>query len=296
MQPDRPVDRLGAEPALPTPAEWSGGQLPGAARATVVFLVILSIGLVVAAVVAFAGDDPAGGVISTVAALILGHVAGFGLWVWRTPRRSGRTGTLSATPDGATGVRFGYWFWTYYWFTGLLLIGVLALLALAVVGGASGAPAGGIIAIPAGIAALALGWVLVTVLRLAPGGITMSPAGVYHRSLTFTHFVPWEAVVAVDAGWLGTPVIVVKALPTPEMRVHRYTGRFGTAELRLIPYMAVRSYWLATDPATVYHALAFYQAYPRLRAELGTQSALDRIGGGNAVVPAAPGGISHPAP
>jgi len=139
------------------------------------------------------------------------------------------------------------------------------------------------LAVVVAVMAAAIGWFLVTMLRLAPGGVLLSPAGVHHRSLTFTQFVPWHTTVGVAADWLNTPIILVRAAPSEDARIHCYTGRFGTAELRYLPFMVIRAYWLATNPATVYHAMSFYHAHPDLRAELHNHSALDRITGGRAV-------------
>jgi hypothetical protein len=134
-----------------------------------------------------------------------------------------------------------------------------------------------------GAVALVVGWVLVTMLWLAPGKVVISPTGVYHRSLTSTYFVPWPAVVAVSARWIGTPVIVVSATPSADSRVRRYMGRFGSGEVRFLPMMVIRTAWLAADPATVYHALSFYGSHSGLRAELGQPDGLDRISQGRAI-------------
>lgn len=65
-------------------------------------------------------------------------------------------------------------------------------------------------------------------------------------------------------------------------------GRFGSGEVQFLPIMIIRNAWLATDPATVYHALSFYGSHPDLRTELGTPDALDRIGHGRAAGQAEP--------
>jgi hypothetical protein len=106
---------------------------------------------------------------------------------------------------------------------------------------------------------------------------------VYHRGLTSTHYIPWHVIVAVSAGWLGTPIIAVKATPSDDTRVRSYMGRFRSGEVQFLPIMVVRAVWLATDPTTVYHALSFYCSHPELRAELSTPDALDRISSGRAV-------------
>jgi hypothetical protein len=41
-----------------------------------------------------------------------------------------------------------------------------------------------------------MGWFLVTMLRLAPGSLIVSPTGVDHQSLTSTCFIPWHAIRA----------------------------------------------------------------------------------------------------
>jgi hypothetical protein len=65
--------------------------------------------------------------------------------------------------------------------------------------------------------------------------------------------------------------------------VHVYGGRFGRGDLRYLPFMVIRAPWLAANPATVYHALAFYQDHPELRPELATTTGLDRVTSGQAV-------------
>jgi len=209
---------------------------------------------------------------------------GFGLRVGRhTARRAGRPPTLAAAPDGGEGVRFAYSPGTYYWFTAVLVLTELGLLAMVLPAAASATVLGIASAVIVAAMAAAIAWFLVTMLRLAPGGVLLSSAGVHHRSLTFTHFVPWHTIVGVAAGWLNTPIILVRAAPSAGTRIHRHTGRFGTAELRYLPFMVIRGYWLATNPATVYHAISFYHAHPDLRAELHDHSALDRITSGRAV-------------
>jgi hypothetical protein len=268
---------------MPAPSGWTEQRFSPLFTVSVVFLTVLALGVAAEAAWAFGTGRSALGALLAAGAIIVGHVAALGIFVWRRPRRSGRTATLTTGPDGTTGVRFAYSAWAYYLLTAVLVPTELFVLAVTVAFAASGTVVGGLLALVFSAGWLATGWFLVTMLRLAPGEITLSPAGVYHRSLTFTHFAPWHTVFDVTGGWLGTPVIIVKAYPSEETRVRRYTGRFGAQELKFIPFMVVRTYWLATDPATVYHALSFYQAHPDLRPELATPEALDRIGTGRAV-------------
>lgn len=105
------------------------------------------------------------------------------------------------------GVRFRYAGRPYYWFTGFLTSMLLLMLGLAALFATSGAVAGIVFAVVIGAAAALLGWLLVTALRLAPGEVTVSPVGVFHRGLTFVRFVPCYAVDGVDARWLGSPAV-----------------------------------------------------------------------------------------
>lgn len=167
---------------------------------------------------------------------------GFSTSVSRMRRPPGRNPTLVPSPDGTTkGLRFGYSPWPYYWLATLLIMIELSTLVLTVAVAASGTLLGIVVAVVSGALAVGVGWFLVTVLRLAPGEVTVSPAGVFHRSLTHIHFVPWYAITEVEARWLGSPIIAVKAYPSEDTGVRRYMGRFGTGELRFLPIMVIRT-------------------------------------------------------
>jgi amino acid transporter len=222
--------------------------------------------------------QPAAAVPLAAAAIYLGHILGLSTRIWWRPWPSRQPGTLTTTPDGTTGVRFRYSGWPYYWLTAILVLTVLVVLVVALGAALSATLIGVVVAVVLGVLALWMGWFLVTMLRLAPGSLIVSPTGVAHRSLTSTCFIPWHAIVAVTADWLGTPIIAVKAFPSADTRVRRYLGRFGSGELQFWPIVVVRTGWLASDPTTVYHALSFYHAHPELRAELATPQALRRIG------------------
>ncbi|HEX6677323.1 MAG TPA: hypothetical protein VF486_20135 [Actinomycetes bacterium] len=269
--------------ALPRPAGWTKQRLPVGLKFSMGFVALMALGMTAGAAWSFWTGQPATGVPLAFGAIYLGHVVGLGTRNWWTRRPSSRTPTLTAAPDGTTGVTFGYSAWSYYWLTAVLMMTELAALALTVALALSAAVAGVVTAVVLGVMATVVGWFLVTMLRLAPGRIVLSPAGVDHRSLTSTHFLPWHAIAAVWAGWVGTPIIAVRAFPSKDTRVRRSMGRFGSGEVQFLPLMVIRTGWLATDPSTVYHALSFYHAHPELQAELATPEALDRISNGRAV-------------
>jgi hypothetical protein len=278
-----PVGRPDGGSALPRPAGWTGQRLPAWLKVWLAFVALMALGMAAEAAWSFWTGQPAAGVLLAAGAILLGHVVGLATRVWWPRRRSSRTGTLTATPDGTTGVTFGYSAWSYYWLTAVLVMTELGALALTVALVLSATAAGVVMAVVIGALAMVVGWFLVTMLRLAPGKLILSPTGVYHRSLTSTHFIPWSAIVGVSAEWVGTPIIAVTAFPSADTRVRRSMGRFGSGEVQFLPLMVIRTAWLATDPTTVYHALSFYHARPDLRAELATPSALDRISNGRAV-------------
>jgi hypothetical protein len=244
-------------------------------------MMLLASVAVVGAAAVFVSGDVAVGIPAGAFALFMVHLLGFVAYTRRAPRRPTDNATLVLSPDGTTkGVRFRYSAKPYYWLTVLLLSTALLVLTLAIAFAASGDVGAVVVAIIVGALALLIGWFLVTLLRLAPGEVTVSPDGIFHRGTTFYHFVPWYAVQGVDAVWLGLPALVVKAYPSESTGVRSFMGRLHTGELTYLPFMVVRAYWLGTDPATVYHALAYYQAHPERRPELATPAAVNRISSG----------------
>ena len=268
----------------PRPAGWTSRGYPGVLTAGVALQTILGLGAVALGVAGIAADDLEAVVIAVPAVVVLAHLVGFGVAVrWRR-RRPHANATFVPSPDGATrGVRFAYSRWMYYWFTGVIVVAGLGLafLASAFVAGGSIFPI--VTGVIFGAMALSLAWFLISMLRVGRGEVTISPVGVFHRGPSYVHFIPWYAIAGVEARWLGVPVIVVMASPSEDTRVRSYTGHFHSGELGFLPLMVIRTYWLATDPDTVYHALAFYFAHPELREELATPAALARIADGRAV-------------
>ena len=205
--------------ALLRPAGWTQHRLPLWLIFWMGLVALLALGMAVGAAWSFWTGQFATGVPLAAGAIFLGHVVGLGTRIWWPRRRSSRTGTLTATPDGTMAVTFSYSAWSYYWLTAVLVMTELVALALTVGAGLSATVVGVVTAVVLGVLVLVVGWVLVTMLRLAPGKIVLSPAGVSHRGLTSTHFIPWSAIVAVLAEWAGTPIIAVKAFPSTDTRV-----------------------------------------------------------------------------
>jgi hypothetical protein len=264
--------------ALPPPAGWAGHR-PGVwIILGVGYLAAMTLGVGGLAVWALLSGQPATGVAFAVATVYLGHVVGLGVWGLWGPPRPLRSGARASSDDDSGGVSFHYSTWAYYWLTAVLVMTMLGVVGFAAAAAAT-ATAGGLLA--AALLALmtvVLLWFLITMLRLAPGRLTLSSTGIDHRSLTHTHFVPWYAIFEISAVWAGFPLLVAKAFPSEGTRLVRYLGRFGAQEF--LPFLVVRVRWLATDPVVVYDALSFYHAHPDQRAELATSAALQRISSG----------------
>ncbi|HEY0001900.1 MAG TPA: PH domain-containing protein, partial [Actinoplanes sp.] len=114
-------------------------------------------------------------------------------------------------------------------------------------------------------------------LKLAPGRVVVGPDGVHHRGLTFTHFVPWDAVVDVAALWAQSPVILIRTIGSAETVTRNYLGRSTSGPQTLSPFDTVSGRWLAGDPAILLQTLAHYIVHPADRTELGDGTALQRI-------------------
>jgi hypothetical protein len=202
-------------------------------------------------------------------ALMLGHLAGMAFGMARRPRPTGKPPTAGITDERERGMAFSYSRWSYYWLSAVLISGGLLVLGFAAVSAAKGTAAGWAVAFVAVLFAAFDCWFLIVLLRLAPGVIVLTPTGIYHRSLTLEHFVPWEAVVDVIAREGRTPWITVKAMPSSGMRERKHTGRLGAFEAQFLPFMVVRTIWLGANAVPAYSALRHNFEQPSARAHLG---------------------------
>ncbi|MEU5531033.1 hypothetical protein ABZ744_29290 [Micromonospora chersina] len=263
----------------PVSARWGGRRLPMSALPGLALFVVLAVCGLVGLTGGIVDGDAALTVGGAFLLLLFGSLAAF--LVVASSRGSGAGTTLVPSPGGGgRAVRFAYSTVSYVLFGAVVVSCAVALLGFAVALGVRGGALSRVIAVvPAGAAVL-LGWYVVVMVRHAPGGLLLSPAGIAHAGLTSFYSVPWAAVQAIEARTVGTTVLVVKAEPSPRSVLRRYTGRFDTGDLRYLPFLVVRTYWLAADREAVLAALAFYLAHPELRGELATPDAVRRIAEG----------------
>lgn len=206
-------------------------------------------------------------------AVHLGHVTGLGVRAITSGTR--RTGTTGVT-SGSEGLTFRYSTAATYWLAATTALTALVLACLVVPAVAQGGAEGYLIAAVLAVAAVPAGVFLVVVLRLAPGRVVIGPDGIHHRGLTFTHDVPWHAVVDVVAAWANGPVVVIRAMPSADTATRDHLGRSAGGRPSS-SFTTVTGTWLTADPALLLHAVAHYLIHPEDRPELGTPAALHRI-------------------
>ncbi len=230
------------------------------------FFLLLTAAAAAGAAWASTSGDAAGVVLLVAAALFTAHLAGLAISLLRRPPQASAPGP----PDGH-GLTFPYATGPYYWLVAVLVLTVLLLAGIALVAVSAGAGGWPVAAVCALLAVFGI-WFLVVLLRLAPGRIVLTAEGIFHRSLTFEHFVPWFAVYDVVAQSAETPLLVVKAYPSDGTRLRRHTGRLGAYESQFLPFIVARAYWLGGNAVPAYQALAYYFQHAERRAALGGEA------------------------
>lgn len=222
--------------------------------------------LFAAAVVrALASGDHLYAVLFAAGTLYFGHIAGMSISMLRDPAQGG------PLPRISRGLCFRYALAPYYWMLTVIVMSALGATVLAILQFRRGALVLGVLcAAPAAAIAIFVG----VVVWLAPGRLVLTPAGVHHRSLTFDHFVPWEAVASVEALPSAQPMLVLRTHRSPRTRIRRYLGGLGTLEQEALPLVAVRAYWLRSNALRAYRAVDFYLKNAHRRPELDTEAPL----------------------
>lgn len=186
-----------------------------------------------------------------VGALLLAHLTAFmaGELVRRKPRAGG-------------GGVFPYAWWPYYWLTAVLLLTVAEFVLLF-------ARRGGWIGPLAALAwALFVAWFLITLARTGRGVVRLTSDGIFHRSLMFEHFAPWDTVTGVHTIDGRIPRIVVGVRPISTVRERSLAGPLSPGAEGL-PSMVVRALWLGRNARPALDAIRFYLDHPSERAALG---------------------------
>ncbi|GGN92380.1 hypothetical protein GCM10010112_79510 [Actinoplanes lobatus] len=233
-----------------------------------IFLGLISGLIAVVAVAAAVTGDTVEAIGFGLAAILAGHVTAIGITGLRHPRPATEPPSAGVNDRGESGLAFPYARLPYYLITVTLVLVALLAAGFTAVMAAGGSATGWVLAAISGGFAVFASWFLIVLLRLAPGTIVLTPSGIYHRSLVLEHFVPWDAVVDVQARDGPNPWITVKALPMDGTRERRHTGRLHTFEGGLLPFLVARTSWLGANAVPAYQAIRFYFDHPDQRPQL----------------------------
>jgi hypothetical protein len=189
--------------------------------------------------------------------------------------------SLAWSPAPAVTGSFSFRYATgrYYWVVAIPLFAALWVGTLAVAAARVGGAAWLITVMFGGLAAVLVACAG-TALRLAPGRVELTSAGIRQRSILHEHFVPWTAV----AGVWATPArpgrlanITVRVVPGDGIRVRRPLGVLSGLVTRL-PDMVIATYWLGANAEPAYRALSYYFQHPEERP---APAAADAAGSGS---------------
>jgi hypothetical protein len=252
------------------PAGWPAASRTAVRLLSAAFLGLITLIIALVTVAAAVTGDVTQVVVFGLGAILVGHITGIAISGMRSPRPAADVRAIGETDQGEKGLAFPYARWPYYWLSVTLAIIALFAAGFAVVVAADGTVTGWVFAVIGGGFAVFVGWFLVVLLRLAPGTMVLTPTGIYHRSLVLEHFVPWDAVVDVQARQSANPWITVEAVPAAGTRVRRHTGRLGAFEGQALPFMVARTYWLGANALPAYRALKHYLEHAGERSKLAS--------------------------
>ena len=274
---------------------WSG---PRPSAGTVVrsgLAVALTLALAGLGAVSLAYGEATWAVLCAVAAVVVGHVAWWDLWLLGT-RRS-RPVELGSTPTGEAGLVLPYWRWSSYLLvsvTSVVLSGFTVLTAAAVTAGYLGTGSTWpqlLAASLSTVVTLGAAWWLVALLRgrVARGRVVLTRQGVYHRGWTSEAFMPWNAIVAVEALDFGQgPVVVAFGSPAGAGWARRTGPSRASVTAHGVSALEIPARWSAVDPALAYYAVRYYHCHPEARGELVSAQAVRRLHDGDVLQYRAP--------
>lgn len=264
----QPNESLANDSSLPP--GWPPTRPTAKIIAAVGLMGLFTVGALAGAGIAATSGQPGPAVLLVLAAVYLGHFVGLGISLSRRPAQVRPPRIVGRTDLGDPGLEIPYARSPYYWAISVTLLSALTLAGIAVIFALAGFLGAIVVTVIAAILAVLLGWIAVVFLRLAPGRLVLTPDGIYHRSLTFEHYVPWFAVYAVSAETGDTPMLAIKAHPSDGTRLRRHTGRLGAFEATFIPFIVARTYWLGGHAAYAYQVTDHYFRHPDLRPELAS--------------------------
>nr|GID88994.1 hypothetical protein Ade03nite_79180 [Actinoplanes derwentensis] len=104
---------------------------------------------------------------------------------------------------------------------------------------------------------------------MTPGRVVLTPAGVYHQSLTSESYTPWDAIYDVGVN-SQLPLIVIRAHPSPNARHRARTRRPNRFEEGFRPSIVIGAPALGANARPVLRSLEHYLRHPENRNRLNT--------------------------
>ncbi len=112
-------------------------------------------------------------------------------------------------------------------------------------------------------------------------GLGLAPEGIYSWTWFGCCFFAWDWISAIHLSSRtgpGANLIVHEPLPLPRIREENWIARLNNFRRKK---ERLNFGFLAINPAIAYHALRFYHQHPEHRAELSTDTAVERVRQGN---------------
>lgn len=267
--------------SLPKPAEWPSNVAGrGKYLLSVLMMVALSVGSVLAAVGFVAIGEPGGLKYGLAFALFFALIAGFGYVSHLHP--ANRESDISiARHAGHPVMELRYAGAPFYLLVGLVLC-VLSVCVMAAVDFATAdgsVVAGKVAAALVAAAALFFGSfiVLVGTGRLSRGRILLSQEGILQRGHAFMSSFAWDVLAGVKAAHNGTPEVLVVAYSNAPWHRGQLSRLWKLDKLPPVPLIEIDCSKFDIDPNLVFHLVKFYVENPSARAELGTDACLQRM-------------------
>lgn len=182
------------------------------------------------------------------------------------------------TPDGVLGTEIRYSSWQFTILVALMGCGTLFCATAAVetfIYQDEGFP--GFAAVIGALGIMFASFLAVVVSgHVRRGGVTLTSQGIAQRGRSFESRLDWSAFAAFKAATNGYPVILAIAYTNADWP-HRYTTRLWRIDrLPPAPMIEFDCRQFDVDPYILYSYVRTYVENPELRAELGTEAALNR--------------------
>lgn len=113
--------------------------------------------------------------------------------------------------------------------------------------------------------------------RIRQGRITLSREGIRHRGWSFESYLPWDAVAGGKAAFFVHRMVNVIAYSNAPWERRNTTRWWRIDELPPVPLIEFDCRKFGVDSLVLFHLVTLYANNPDARAELGTETPLERV-------------------